>query len=154
MRLLAETKEINRTATIRNRSSYEVSTIFKCFLHYSRYNLFFSGEAVEYRPSSNFKESSNLQSHKDSVKFKSDLNLYAQSKDEIISQTPIIASTSSDSLSTTKKETKPKPKRSWKKLLLPVNSSKLDKEPSSNNNSNKSKYKKFFSRYSKKAVAS
>lgn len=100
------------------------------------------------------KETETLQPHKESVKFKSDLNLYTQSKDEIISQTPIIASTSSDSLTIAKKENKPKNKKSWKKLLLPLNG-KSDKDTPSNNNSNtKSKYKKFFSRYSKKAVAS
>lgn len=105
-----------------------------------RNSLFFSGDVVE---------NNTLQPHKDSVKFKSDLDLYTQTKDEIITQTPIIASTSSDSLATAKQESKPKHK-SWKKLLVPNIHIKSDKESSGT----KSKYKKFFSRYSKKAVAS
>lgn len=116
--------------------------------------LYYSVDLVQYRAPPQFEATpnNNLQPHKDSVKFKSDLNLYSQTKDEIITQTPIIASTSSDSLTTTSKESKPKHKRSWKKLLLPLNG-KSEKEQSGNNNNNKSKYKKFFSRYSKKAVA-
>lgn len=111
-------------------------------------------DVIQYRapPEFNGIRNSALQPHRESVKFKSDMNLYTQSKDEIVTQTPIVASTSSDSLMTANKESKPKHKRSWKKLLLPANDRDKDKEPVSDNN--KSKYKKFFSRHSKKAVPS
>lgn len=108
---------------------------------------------MQYRSPSESKKTNSLQTPKDSVKFNSDLDLYTQTKDEIIS--PIIASTSSDSLSTAKQENKTVKFKTWKKLLLPING-KNDKETSNKSSSpnTKSRYKKFFNRYSKKAVVS